>query len=72
MNQTQCHRTLTQHQTILHRKDAGVQHPFQLCQQRNHFCSFYTCDSVATNDGNSKKKQALPPFVSVNALLFSI
>jgi len=65
-------RTLTQHQTILYRKDAGVQHPFQLFQQRNHLCSFYTCDSATRNDGDSKKKEALPPFVSVDALLFSI
>jgi hypothetical protein len=48
-----------------------MQRPFQLCQQRNHFCSFYTCDSAARNDGDSKKK-ALPLFVRVNALLFPI
>jgi len=39
-NQTQCHRTLIQHHAILHEKDAGMQHPFQLYQQRNHFYSF--------------------------------
>jgi hypothetical protein len=49
-----------------------MQHPFQLCQQKNLFCSFYTCDYVARNDGDSKKEEALPLFVSVNALLFSI
>jgi len=38
----------------------GVQHPFQLCQQRNHFCSFYTYESVATNDGDNKKKKLYP------------
>ena len=32
-NQTQCHRTPTLHYTILHLKEAAVQHPFQLCQQ---------------------------------------
>jgi len=32
-DQTQCHCTLKQHQAILHWKDAGVQHPFQLCHQ---------------------------------------
>jgi len=53
-------------------KMRGGQHPFQLYQQRNHFCSFYTCDSAGTNDGDSKKKEVLPLFVSVNALLFSI
>ena len=31
-DQTQCHRTLIQHHAILHQKDAGVQHPYQLCQ----------------------------------------
>ena len=41
-NQTQCHRTLTQHHAILHQKDAAVQHHFQLCQQRNHFF-FFLC-----------------------------
>jgi len=59
-DQIQCHRTLTQHQAILHRKDAGVQHPFQLYQQRNHFCSFCTYDSAARNDGDSKKKKLYP------------
>jgi hypothetical protein len=49
----------------------GMQHPFQLYQQRNLFCSFCTCDYVARNDGDSKKK-ALPPFLSMNALLFSV
>jgi hypothetical protein len=55
-DQTQCHRTLIQHHAILQQKDAGVQHPFQLYQQRNPFCSFCTCDSVVRNDGDSKKK----------------
>jgi len=34
----------------------GMQHPFQLCQQRNLLCSFFTYDYVARNDGDSKKK----------------
>jgi hypothetical protein len=50
----------------------GVQHPFQLCQQRNLFCSFCTCDYVARNGIDSKKEEVLPPFVSVNALLLSM
>jgi len=70
-DQTQCHRTLIQHHAILHQKDVDMQHPFQLCQQRNLFCSFCTYDSMARNDDDSKKK-ALPLFVSVNALLFSM
>jgi len=38
----------------------GVQHPFQLCQQRNPFYSFCTCDSLTrNNDGNKIKKKAL-------------
>jgi len=56
-DQTQFHRTLTQHQTILHQKDAGVQHHFQLCQQRNPFC---TCGYMARNDGDSQKKKLYP------------
>jgi hypothetical protein len=39
-DQTQYHRTLIQHHAILHQKDAGMQHPFQLCQQRNLFSFF--------------------------------
>jgi hypothetical protein len=50
----------------------GVQHPFQLCQQRNLFCSLCTCDYVTRNDSDSKKEEVLPLFVSVNALLFSM
>ena len=71
-DQTKCHRNLIQHHAILHQKDSGMQHPFQLCQQRNLFCSLCTCDYVVRNDGDSKKKEVLPPFVSMNALLFSM
>jgi hypothetical protein len=41
-NQTQCHRTLTPHHTILHQKDAGVQHPFQFIHFRSNGISFYS------------------------------
>ena len=59
-DQTQFHRTLTQHQTILHRKDTGVQHYFQLCQQRNPSCSFCTYDSAARSDDDSQKNKLYP------------
>jgi hypothetical protein len=42
-----------------------VQHPFQLYQQRNRFCS---CDLLARNDDGGKKKDILPLFVSVNVM----
>jgi hypothetical protein len=56
-DQTQYHRTLIQHHAILHQKDAGMQHPFQLCQQRNLFSFFCTCEYVARNDSDSKKRK---------------
>jgi hypothetical protein len=31
-NQTECHRTLTRHHSILHHNDTGVQHSFKFCQ----------------------------------------
>jgi hypothetical protein len=34
-----------------------VQHPFQLCQKKNPFCSFCTCDLLARNNGDSQKKK---------------
>ena len=52
--------------------DAGVQHPFQLCQQKNPLCSFCNYDLMARNDDDSKKKEVLTLFVSMNALLFSM
>jgi recombinational DNA repair protein RecR len=55
-NQTQCHHSLTPHHKILHKKESGVQHPFQLCQQKNHICSFCIYDSLARNAGGNKKK----------------
>jgi len=55
-NQTQCHCTLTSRHTILHPKDAGVQHHFQFYQQKSHLCSFCTCDPLARTVGGSKKK----------------
>ena len=39
-NQTQYHRTLTSRHTILHQKYTGVQHPFQLSQQKKSFMFF--------------------------------
>jgi hypothetical protein len=50
----------------------AVQLPFQLCQQISPFYSFYTCDLLARIVGGSKKKDVLPLFISVNALLFSM
>jgi hypothetical protein len=43
---------------------------FQLYQQKNNFCSFFTYDLLARNAGGSKKKDVLPMFVSVNVLFF--
>jgi len=45
---------------------------FNSAIKKNPFCSFYICDSLARNTGGSKKKDALPLFVSMNALLISI
>ena len=36
------------------------------------FSYFCTCDYMARNDDDSKKKEVLPLFVSMNALLFSM
>ena len=55
-DQRQCHCIILQHHAILHQKDAGVQHFFQLYQQRNIFCSFCTYDYVVRNDDDSKKR----------------
>ena len=57
---------------FFYQKDAGMQRPFQLRQQRNLLCSFRAFDSVARNDGANKRKEALPSFVSVNVLLFAM
>ena len=45
---------------------------FSTLPTKNLFYSFCTCDYVARNDGDNKKKEALPLFVSVNAFLFSM
>ena len=38
----------------------GMQHPFQLYQQKNPLYTFYTCDLLARNAGDSKKKMFYP------------
>jgi hypothetical protein len=49
-----------------------VQHLFQLYLQRSPLFFFYNYDWLAKPSIAIKKKDILPPFVKVKALLFSI
>ena len=71
-NQTQCHRTLIQHHAILHKKDAGVQHHFQLANKEILYVLSEPMIRWQETTVTVKKKEALPPFVIMNALLFSM
>jgi hypothetical protein len=63
---------MTSRHTIPHPKEVGVQHLFQLCQQKSLLCFFCICDPLVRTACDSEKKMFLLLFVSVNALLFSI
>jgi hypothetical protein len=49
-----------------------VQLPFQLYLSRSHFYFFCIDDDIARTSDGKQKKKALPPFIKVKALLFSI
>jgi hypothetical protein len=71
-NETQCHCTPTPHHTILHPTIVIVQHLFQLCQQRSHLCFFLYLWFIGKNYLWQSKKDILPSFVNVEALLFFV
>ena len=61
--------TSIQLHAILHQKDTRRQHHFQLYQQRNLLCSFYTCDSLVKNNGDSKKQRSFTSICQCECLV---